>query len=184
MAMTNYDRIKNMTEEELAKFISEFSACNTCEQFDKRLDRCGADNHFVCAKEYAEAIIGGRFGTADASADAVNSLNIVRERAGLEPYLGSTQHNAFFNELVDERLRELCFEGLRKQDLVRWNLVREKLDELDEAIRFNSFYVETDAFHQTYREPGLTFDRSRHMLLPYPLQEVTINTELDQRLPW
>ena len=58
MAMTNYDRIKNMTEEELAKFISEFSACNICEQFDKRLDRCGADNHFVCVKEYAEAIIG------------------------------------------------------------------------------------------------------------------------------
>jgi len=133
---------------------------------------------------HAEALIGGRFGTADASVEAVNSLNIVRERAGLEPYIGSTQHDAFFNELVDERLRELCFEGLRKQDLVRWNLLREKLDQLDEAIRFNSFYVETDAFHQTYREPGTTFDRSRHFLLPYPLQEVTINTELDQRFPW
>lgn len=58
MAMTNYDRIKNMTEEELAKFLSGFSACNICEQFDKRLDRCGADNHFVCVKEYAQAIIG------------------------------------------------------------------------------------------------------------------------------
>lgn len=58
MAMTNYDRIKNMTEEKLAKFISEFSACNICEQFDKRLDRCGADNNFLCVKAYAEAIIG------------------------------------------------------------------------------------------------------------------------------
>src|SRR5690606_18736525 len=67
---------------------------------------------------HAEALIGGRFGTTDASTEAVNSLNIVRERAGLDPYMGNTQHDAFFNELVDERLRELCFEGLRKQDLV------------------------------------------------------------------
>ena len=55
---TNADNVRNMTDEELAKFLSEFSACNVCEQFDKRLDRCGADNHFVCVKEYAEAIIG------------------------------------------------------------------------------------------------------------------------------
>lgn len=55
---TNADNVRNMTDEELAKFLSEFSACNICEQFDKRLDRCGADNHFVCVKEYAEAIIG------------------------------------------------------------------------------------------------------------------------------
>src|SRR5690606_21192585 len=133
---------------------------------------------------HAEALFGGRFGTTDASTEATDSLNIVRERAGLAPYIVSTHHDAFFTELVYERLRELIFPELPKQDVVRWNLVREKLDQLDEAIRFNSFYVETDAFHQTYREPGLTFDRSRHMLLPYPLQEVTINTELDQRFPW
>ena len=56
--LRNAQRIRNMTDEELAKFLSEFSACNVCEQFDKRLDRCGADNHFVCVKEYAQAIIG------------------------------------------------------------------------------------------------------------------------------
>ena len=52
------DKIRVMNDEELAMFLSEFSACNICEQFDKRLDRCGADNHFVCVKAYAEAIIG------------------------------------------------------------------------------------------------------------------------------
>ena len=56
--LSNADRIRGMTDEELARFLSEFSACNICEQFDKRLDRCGADNHFVCVKEYAQAIIG------------------------------------------------------------------------------------------------------------------------------
>ena len=55
--MTNSEKIKSMTDEELAKFLSEFSACNVFEQFDKRLDRCGADNYFVCVKKYAEAIV-------------------------------------------------------------------------------------------------------------------------------
>lgn len=52
------DKIRGMTDEELAKFLTEFRACNVCEQFDKRLDRCGADSGFVCVKAYAEAVIG------------------------------------------------------------------------------------------------------------------------------
>ena len=55
---SNADQIRGMTDGELAKFFAEFRACNVCEQFDKRLDRCGADNKFLCVKEYAEAIIG------------------------------------------------------------------------------------------------------------------------------
>src|SRR5699024_9367827 len=31
---TNADKIRNMTDEELAKFLSEFSACNVCEHYD------------------------------------------------------------------------------------------------------------------------------------------------------
>lgn len=56
--MTNGEKIQRMTDEELAKFLSEFSACKVCEYYNKEADRCGADNHFGCVKEYAEAIIG------------------------------------------------------------------------------------------------------------------------------
>lgn len=56
--MTNGEKIRGMTDEELAKFFSEFSACNVCKWFDIRLNRCGADSNFLCVKEYAEAIIG------------------------------------------------------------------------------------------------------------------------------
>lgn len=56
--MTNGERIRDMSDEELAKFLSEFSACKVCEHFDNRLDRCEADNSFLCVKAYAEAIIG------------------------------------------------------------------------------------------------------------------------------
>ena len=55
---SNADRIRGMSCEELARFLSEFSACKVCEHYNKEADRCGADNHFVCVKEYAEAIIG------------------------------------------------------------------------------------------------------------------------------
>ena len=54
---SNADRIRKMTDEELEMFLSEFSACKVCEHYNKEADRCGADNHFVCVKEYAEAII-------------------------------------------------------------------------------------------------------------------------------
>lgn len=53
---SNADRIRGMDDEELAKFLSEFSACNICEYNDKRVDMCCSD--FICVKEYAEAIIG------------------------------------------------------------------------------------------------------------------------------
>lgn len=55
---SNAQRIRNMTDEELAKFISEFSACQVCKYFNEELDECEASVNFLCVKEYAEAIIG------------------------------------------------------------------------------------------------------------------------------
>lgn len=55
---TNADKIHNMADAELAEFLSEFSACNVCENFDNRIDKCGAESGFLCVKAYAEAIIG------------------------------------------------------------------------------------------------------------------------------
>lgn len=130
---------------------------------------------------HAEAIIGGRNGVTDATSIAVASLNKVRERAGLSPYTGSTNHNDFFKEIVDERLRELCFEGLRKQDLIRWNLLEEKLAETNNAISSYPTFNGTNQFHLTFLEPGVNFKRSKHLLLPYPLQETLLNHSLKQR---
>ena len=54
---SNADRIRGMGDEELAKFLSEFSACKACKYFNEELDRCCASINFLCVKEYAEAII-------------------------------------------------------------------------------------------------------------------------------
>lgn len=130
---------------------------------------------------HAEAIIGGANGSAAATGAAVNSLNLVKVRAGLAPYAGNLDHDDFFDEIVDERLRELCFEGIRKQDLIRWNLLGEKLIETNQAIKANPAYRASDQFHQTFLEPGNNFNKAKHLLLPYPLQETQLNNLLKQR---
>jgi hypothetical protein len=41
---------------------------------------------------------------------------------------GLNSKDAFFNAIVDERALEFCGEFLRKGDLIRWNLLKQKLD--------------------------------------------------------
>jgi hypothetical protein len=130
---------------------------------------------------HAEACIGGINGTEGANTAALNSLNLVRLRSGLDDYSGSLAHKDFFDEIVDERLRELCFEGLRKQDLIRWNLLEKKLAESSLAIKSSNGYSDSNVFHQTYLAAGKNFDKTKHLLLPYPIQETQLNTALKPR---
>jgi hypothetical protein len=130
---------------------------------------------------HAEACIGGINGTEGANTAALNSLNLVRLRSGLDDYSGSLAHKDFFDEIVDERLRELCFEGLRKQDLIRWNLLEKKLAESSLAIKSSNGYSDSNVFHQTYLAAVKNFDKTKHLLLPYPIQETQLNTALKPR---
>lgn len=58
-------------------------------------------------------------GPTQAGLDAVN---LVRNRAGAKAFsLGSFNQSNFRNMIKDERMRELCFEGRRTHDLIRWS---------------------------------------------------------------
>lgn len=124
------------------------------------------------------------------TATAIGYLDEVRARAGLIPIeatgragvVASTE--LFFNELVDERLRELCYEGLRKRDLIRWELLGTKLDLLNATIIGNPDYSPTNENHNAFLRSGQFFDETKHMSLPYPQQEVNINNLLDQKPEW
>ena len=59
------------------------------------------------------------------SGTALNYFNLVRSRAGVAS-LGSMNHNDFFNAIEKERSLEFGGEGLRKYDLIRWNLLDKK----------------------------------------------------------
>ena len=62
------------------------------------------------------------------SAEAQDAINQVRARAGIKT-LAEVKPDAiasqadFFTEITEERFRELCFEGHRKHDLIRWGLL-------------------------------------------------------------
>lgn len=118
--------------------------------------------------------------------EAVAAVDAVRSRAGLES-LAAVKPEAiagkdeFFTEIVDERFRELCFEGHRKHDLIRWGLLEEKIQALYESIIYEPGYNASHAHrHRAYDN----FDPSKHLSLPYPEQEVLINNLLDQKPGW
>jgi len=72
------------------------------------------------------------------SAEAVNAVQQVRNRA----YAGNlgqagtipTDKAGFFNYIVHERLLEFGGEGLRKYDLIRWNLLATKIAETKQKL--------------------------------------------------
>lgn len=62
----------------------------------------------------AECYVMGGKGNAD---EAIAAANVVRQRAGAEPWTS----NITANDLLDERARELYWENHRRTDLVRFN---------------------------------------------------------------
>jgi hypothetical protein len=46
-----------------------------------------------------------------------------------------TNKDAFFKALVDERAFEFCGENIRKWDLMRWGMLKEKMDEAKENLK-------------------------------------------------
>ena len=58
--------------------------------------------------------------------DATTAINQVRARANVKPLPFGLSHDAFFSALERERSLEFGGEGLRKYDLIRWNLLNQK----------------------------------------------------------
>lgn len=87
---------------------------------------------------------GNRLGTT-CSPEALDAFNQVRRRAfGVDMNTPSEYDvdQLTFNDIVDERSFELAHEGIRKWDLFRWNLMKQKLQETRlalDAIRQNTY---------------------------------------------
>jgi len=82
---------------------------------------------------------------------ALDALNRVRNRANATPL------NAITDEAVqEERLLELCFEGQRKYDLVRWGILEQKVNETRTTMQnlsSNPNFINDD--WTSYGEPNL-----------------------------
>lgn len=123
--------------------------------------------------------------------DAVEYLNQIRRRAhGIDYRTANTEVDKqvsdfvsaedFRNEIIDERARELCFEGLRRQDLIRWNILNKKLQETKQKVEnaiaegeLNNFtFVAADKFttgkHELYPVPAYEIRESKGTITQNP----------------
>jgi hypothetical protein len=110
-----------------------------------------------------------------ATAAAIAAFEEVRKRgfAGNENRIGTTptEKNAFFNALVNERSFELGGEGIRKYDLIRWNLINQKILDTRAALtKMQSRTAPYDKLPQTVyyksKSPDVIFSSSLYQPAP------------------
>lgn len=95
--------------------------------------------------------------------------------AHLKPEHTSSKEN-FLAFLQEERMREFNFEGLRKADLLRWGIFLDVMADMGNTTQQDApgaFYVR----YYSNVEP-------KHLLLPIPTSETTVNEEMVQNPGW
>ena len=126
---------------------------------------------------YAEAV-----NALDGQLDqlALECLNQVKRRAyGYDPTVANSEIDLKASDfassedvteyLMVERVRELCFEGFRRFDLIRWNKLAEVLD--DFALKFNNAVKEGILSNYVWAA-GNYFQAGKHELYPIPEYEI------------
>ncbi|RZK43419.1 MAG: RagB/SusD family nutrient uptake outer membrane protein [Pedobacter sp.] len=85
---------------------------------------------------------------------------------------------AFRLTIIDERSRELCYEGLRRGDLTRWGILVERMK--------NTASVATLRYIAAFKYASRPGDNisEKHNLLPIPLSEISLNKLLTQNPGW
>lgn len=112
---------------------------------------------------------------------AYTCINEVRQRAGLSEV--SNLSYADFQQLVrDERGRELCFESLRKYDLVRWGIYYKTIKEDLGAAVLDSRW--STANNAKGAAQFVSNTQEKNQFLPIPDKELSVNTKLVQNKYW
>ena len=133
---------------------------------------------------YAEAY-NEYFNGADNN--ALEYLNMVKRRGlGLDPTqpnptvdFSLRNYTDFKNEVRAERPRELCFEMLRKNDVVRWNVFMDNMVSREVETPQNytsSYYVRARRYFRSVEE--------KDMWWPIPSYEIGVNKKLVQNIGW
>ena len=116
---------------------------------------------------------------------AMDAINQVRRRAfGFDPLTANatvdlTAATLTLDEIQKERARELCFEGVRKADLIRWGIYIQRMQDIITNINTKGqpSYNRTTAL----MSPQNTLNAGLKVLLwPIPSSEVLVNTAITQ----
>ena len=91
-----------------------------------------------------------------------------------------------FQKIVrEERSRELCFESLRKGDLIRWGIFVERMHEVADDIEQDMADVkEVNYKPASYCVTGFRNVSEKHILQPIPAKELSLNRLLKQNPSW
>ena len=110
--------------------------------------------------------------------DAYAAINMVRRRAGLSNLTAGLSCDAFRQAVRDERSYELCFEGHRRQDLVRWGIYYETIQQA--VVDLDNWHDEANNY---YLVGGNTV-KGKHELLPIPQRELDMMKLCTQNPNW
>ena len=115
--------------------------------------------------------------------EAYDYVKQVRDRAGIKTLPASeyASQSAMRQFIRNERGRELCFEGLRKYDLIRWGIF------VDEMRRYSSWQNDPRwaGNAMAIRAAVLgTNIQEKHIYQPIPATELGVNKLLKQNPMW
>ena len=160
-----------------------------------------------CVLRYADVVLmaAEAYNETGNTGEAWRLINLVRERAGVNPINSATDYEAAYKKteprkmalpynewtvkdmddateqgkvrtaLFWERGFELCFEGQRKYDLVRWGILKDALTWAGEnATKLNPADKPTKAY-----PAYINFQTGKHELFPIPLNEMQSNPLLE-----
>jgi len=124
--------------------------------------------------DYALPVTVTIIGGGGTGAAATATINTVAD-AELTPLQGSSQLE--FRKLIQsERSRELCYELLRKPDLIRWGIFVPVMNATGNAIQAD---VPTAVYFQRFKNV-----MDKHNLWPIPDREIATNRALVQNPDW
>ena len=134
---------------------------------------------------WAEALNEIHHGPTEEAYEAVNrvrrrgfgmeDLSAPSETADLEPGMS---YERFLLSLQKERAYELCFEGNRKQDLIRWGIYYKKIQDT---------IVDLEDFREGFGLKNTLYERTvegKHELQPIPQREKDLMTQYTQNPNW
>ncbi|QEC43640.1 RagB/SusD family nutrient uptake outer membrane protein [Pseudobacter ginsenosidimutans] len=81
-------------------------------------------------------------------------------------------------QIMNERARELCFEALRKGDLIRWGKFLEQMKMMETDIKQNA------PANMQYTTRAYTNVGEKHLLQPIPSSELALNNAMEQNILW
>jgi hypothetical protein len=106
--------------------------------------------------------------------NALKCINEVRSRAKLNALTSVT-----LDDIKKEKRLELCNEGVRYQDLVRWGDAKSVL--ANQGAKVPSLSTTGVVWPVTNQNYGF---KDKNMLLPIPLKETELNSNIQQNNGW